>query len=653
MSNPITPESAVYDIKSLSDAVVSPDGSRILYVVDQTDRTSGKGVGQIWLCDIDGDNHRQITQTGATNGGPAWSPDGSSIAYISRRDGDHPGAIVLLPLSGGESRIVTRHASGPSAIAWSPDGKTLAYQVEVDPDNLDEAPPDKNAAPPVIVVDRFDYKLDGRGVFNRRHSAIHLVDVATGERRRLTDPGVHHRTPRWSPDGGTIAVINSVPDSPDTSISLINVTVGSVTPQTKVVGSVSNLWWMPDGLSLLYLGDPEQTSHPDYYLLDVAAGETRLVATDLQFLPDIGYQNASTPGHPVWIDDDHAIVHGLRGGASRLWTLNITTGNLEELAAWKAMHGGLSATPDGSIVVQSRSSMDGTGELVAWNRGSGELKTLTTINRDLFENTPTAAWETISFERAGLMIEGWLLRPRDFDESRSYPLVISVHGGPHNAYGYTFDVAAQIMATRGYLVLMMNPRGSGTYNREFAEAVHGDWGGEDWQDLIAALDLVSERPCVDTSRIGIYGYSYGGYMTAWAIGQTDRFAAAICGAPVYDMISMLGTSDIGFFFTPSQMKADSVENRDKLIERSPATYGHKATTPTLIIQGEADDRCPVGQAEQMFVDLKLAGCTTQLVRYPGGSHLMLKLSHASHRIDYLQRLLDWFDQYLGSPESIT
>lgn len=649
MSQALTPESAVYDIKSLSEAVVSPDGESIAYVVEQTDRTTGKAVGHVWLIDIDGTNQRQLSRSGVTNGSPAWSPDSLSIAYVSRRDGDHPGAIVILPLAGGESRILTRHSAGPSAIAWSPDGKAIAYQVEVDPDNLEETPRASDAPLPVIVVDRLDYKLDGRGIFNRCHTAVHLVDVESGERRRLTDPSINHRVPRWSPDGSAIAAIHAVADSPDTSIALINVETGEVVPQNNVLGSGSNLWWTPNGSNLLYLGDPERTSHPDYWLLDAATGDVRLLATDLDFLPDIGYQNAAAPGHPVWLDDQQALVHGLRGGASRLLKLDIVTGKLQRVATWEAMHGGLSATPDAAVIVQSRSTLDGTGELVSWNRQSGELTVLESVNQPYFEEFPTANWEAITFDRADQTIEGWLLRPRDFDASRVYPLVLSVHGGPHNAYGYTFDVAAQVMATHGFLVLMINPRGSGTYSRAFAKAVHGDWGGEDWNDLMTAVDIVSERPYVDNTRMGNYGYSYVGYIAAWAIGQTNRFAAAICGAPVYDMISMLGTSDIGFFFTPNQMKADPVKDRDTLIERSPATWGHRATTPTLIIQGEADDRCPVGQAEQMFVDLKLAGCTTQLVRYPGGSHLMLKLSHASHRIDYLQRLIDWFDTYLAEP----
>jgi dipeptidyl aminopeptidase/acylaminoacyl peptidase len=650
MTTSISPESSIYDIKSLNSAVVSPDGTSIVYVVGQVDRKTGFNVGHLWRCDIDGGNQRQITQSGASNGDPVWSPDGSSIAYVSLRDGDHPGAIAVLPLSGGESRIVTRHVATPSSLAWSPDGRSIAYAVEVDPDNLEEKPKDKNAAPAVIVVDRLDYKLDGRGAYNTTRRQVHVVDVESGERRRLTGPDVHHGRPIWSPDGKTIAAIADVADSPDSGLVLIDVVSGAIR-STDMVGSNNGGWWTPDGTSILYLGDPDRTSSPDYYVLNAADGSTRPVTTDVHFLPDIGYQNSAPPGNPIWLSNTTAIVHGLSAGTSGLWELDIETGETQELVRWLAMHGGLSATPDQAKIVQSRSTMEGTGELIIWDRNSGETEVIAAPNGAYFATSPTASWERVHLERAGFEIDGWLLKPNDFDPNKSYPLVLSVHGGPHNAYGYQFDVSAQVLASNGYLVLMTNPRGSGTYGRAFASAVHGDWGGEDWNDLNAMLDLVVDRPYVDADRLGVYGYSYGGYITAWAVGNSNRFKAIVCGAPVYDMTSMYGTSDIGFFFTPNQLQADPVKDRDKLIERSPSTWAHRATTPTLIIQGEADDRCPVGQAEQMFVDLKLAGCKTQLIRYPGGSHLMLYRSHADHRIDYLTRVLGWFDEHLTCTNS--
>jgi dipeptidyl aminopeptidase/acylaminoacyl peptidase len=648
MTSPITPEIAVYELTSLTGAKVSPDGTSILYHLAQTDRESGATRSQVWRCSIDGAHPRQISHAGVSNAGAAWSPDGTSIAWVSRRDGDHPGAIVVLPLDGGEARVVTSHASMPSSLRWSPDGRSIAYIVETDPDNPEEKPKDPKAPAPVIVVDRLDYKLDGRGVYNRQRQQCFVVDVETGNRRQLSDPETHAGSPSWSPDGKTLAVTTDLANSHASTLTLIDVESGERT-ETGIGGFTGASWWTPDGGAILYLGDPGETYSTAYCLYDVASKNSGEIVADLAFQPDTGYQNTSPIGDPVWIGDHSAVVHGLSRGRSLLAELDIAAGTVTPIVDWDALHGGLSATPDGKVIVQNRSTLSRKSDLVSWNRDTGELKTLVTTNDAVFAETPMADVEFFTFERAGFEIDCWLLKPPGFDAAQTYPLVLSVHGGPHNAYGHQFDIQAQVLAAAGYLVLMTNPRGSGTYGRAFTQSVHGDWGGEDWNDLMHAVDLIVERPYVDAARLGIYGYSYGGYITAWAVGHTDRFAAIVCGAPVYDMISMYGTSDIGFFFTPMEMKADQWERRDFLIERSPSTYAKQATTPTLIIQGEADERCPVGQAEQMFTDLKLAGCETQLVRYPGGSHLMLSNAPAAHRIDYLTRVRSWFDRFLSAP----
>jgi len=248
--------------------------------------------------------------------------------------------------------------------------------------------------------------------------------------------------------------------------------------------------------------------------------------------------------------------------------------------------------------------------------------------------------------RGEFTIEAWLLKPPDFDPTKRYPVVLDVHGGPNGFYGYGFLNVQQCLATNGFLVVYSNPRGSSSYGRHFTQQVSGDWGGEDFRDLMAVVDAVLERPYADPERTGIFGYSYGGYMTSWTIGQTDRFKAAVCGAPCFDLESMYGTSDISHHFGELQWGGPPHDKTAWYAAHSPSTYAHRAKTPTLLVHGEADERCPIGQGEQMFVALKKAGCEVEFVRYPGGSHSFTNTGPLEHRHDYLSRVLGWFKGHL-------
>lgn len=223
---------------------------------------------------------------------------------------------------------------------------------------------------------------------------------------------------------------------------------------------------------------------------------------------------------------------------------------------------------------------------------------------------------------------------------------MEVHGGPHGHHGYGFHSVVELLATNGYLVLTVNPRGSATYGRAFADAVVADWGGQDWLDLLAAVDLVAAREYVDPERLGICGYSYGGYMTSWAIGQTDRFKAACCGAPCFNLVSDYGTSDMGLYWDPIEFGVTPWDDPDWFRAHSPSTFADRATTPTLISHGEADNRCAIGQGEEMFAALLRAGCETEFVRYPGASHAFTHTGKVGQREDFLARWLDWFRRHL-------
>jgi len=642
----LTPERLVLDLRAAGGPAISADGSRIVYSLSAVDRDTMKTTSQIWTMDVDGENSRQLTFMGRTNVNPVWSPDGSSIAFVSRRDGHKSNSICILPIAGGESREVICHAASPSALCWSPDGSSIAYTLPVDPDNPDETPIDCEAAPKVRAFRRLDYKQDNRGYLYNIRLQVMVVDVETGERRQITSKLVDHTDPQWSPDGKNIAVKVLNRNGMHQQLGIIDIASGKLVPAGDEDWTVGTFSWSRDGSYILFDGDEENTAQTDYFRYETVTGELHRLTTDLAFSPETGYPTIGSPAQPVWVADDVALVHGVQAGASGLWTVDAMSGDIAEEATFEATHSGLSIDSAGRYVVQTKSTPLLTGEVVVFDREAGTSSVVTHINHDLFTDSPVSSFEKCSVERDGETIDFWITFPPGFDDSRTYPVVLDVHGGPHGNFGYSFGKSAAVLAGVGIIVVSSNPRGSGTYGRRFANLVRGNWGGGDWLDVQAALDAVLQRPYADAERTGIMGYSYGGFMTSWALGHTDRFRAAVCGAPVFDLESFYGTSDIGHVWGAYQWGGELPGHRDWLVEHSPSTHIHKATTPTLIIHGEQDHRCPIGQGEQMFTVLSRQGVEVEFVRYPGGAHLMLSSGPNEHKLDYYQRVVAWFSERL-------
>jgi dipeptidyl aminopeptidase/acylaminoacyl peptidase len=650
MSHPLTPETLVYGFCAAAEPQVSPDGTRLLYTLARTDRETKKTTANVWLARIDGDQPRRLTWGGERNGGARWSPDESRIAFVSDRGGA-PGkssAIFLLPAGeAGEAHELTRHRWPISDLAWSPDGTHIAYTTLFDPEDPDEHERPEGAAPPVRAIHRLEYKQDNRGYLGDTRVQVFVVDVATGQRRRLTADPVDHWSPQWSPDGRKMAVRKQCPGNWHAQLAVIEVATGEARlfgPETGVVGAWA---WSPGGGYILYAGDVTQTWQLDLFLADLAGGSVRRLTHDLHCLPDTGFATITPPAHPVWLDSRRALFHAYEHGASGLYIVDTETGEVETAQRVDAWNQGLSADREARVFVHVHSSFERAGEISVYSRETGQSRVVTDYSGPVLAESRPAGVERFEVRRGEFSIEAWLLKPPDFDPSKRYPLILDVHGGPNGHYGHIFNANQQCLATSGFLVAISNPRGSSSYGRHFTQQVIRDWGGEDYLDLMAVVDAVLERPYADPERTGIYGYSYGGYMTAWTISQTQRFKAAVCGAPCFDLESMFGTSDIGFSFGPEQWGGSPDEAREWYAQHSPSTYAHQTRTPTLIVHGESDDRCPIGQSEQMFVALKKAGCEVEYVRYPGGSHLFLRGGPAEHREDYYRRVLAWFKAHLG------
>ncbi len=648
-ARPWSPHELVYELSAALEPQVSPDGSRIAYALGRSHTAGAPPLAQLWVCGIDGAGTRPLTDAGHRDLFPRWSPDGERVAFVSDR-AEARGLFTVAP--GGEPVQVTRHRHPIEAPAWSPDGSRLAYVSLFDPSDPEEAGPPEEAAPSVRVTRRLDYKEDVRGYLGDLGRQIFLVDSQGSERRMVTAKPFDHEFPRWSRDGRRLAFQVRERVGSHSWIEVLDVEASTIERVDLSEMGVLNLHaWSPSGSRLLLAGGLRMTGQPDLYVYDLGSGRLRQVTDDLQVLPDAGYPSARPPSVPLWLDEETVLLHAFRAGAGGLYELDVERGELTPLTDWKAHHIGLSSDRALRYLAQMHSDFDRAGEVVVFDRKRATTSIVTSHNAAACQGRDRTHWERLTIERGDCSIEAWLLFPPEFRSDRRYPVVLDIHGGPQGHYGYQFNQVQQCLASNGFLVALANPRGSTSYGRDFTEAVVRDWGGEDYWDLMAVVDLVAERPYADSERLGAFGYSYGGYMTSWILGHTERFRAVVCGAPCFDLVSMFGTSDISPFWGPLQWGARPHEDPEWYHAHSPSTYAHKARTPTLIVHGEADERCPIGQGEEMFTALSQAGCEVEFARYPGASHLFADIGLPGHREDYLQRILGWFETHLGGGPS--
>ena len=640
-----TPHALVYDLYGVGDPQISPDGTRVIWIQSRAKHDRLKPEAQIWISDIDDYRSRQLTTGSRQHGSPRWSPNGDDIAFTSFRDGKH-GIYTIRP-SGGEAVLQSTHPTPPGELAWAPHGIQLAFVAPFDPDNPDGPPDNPELAPAVRVVNRIDYKQENRGFLNNVRNALWTVEIYTGDMQRLTDDQTDHLAPVWSPNSQLIATKISRRNGMTSQIcvtdTLHRTTQAIIGPED---GFISTWTFTPDSSAILYSGDTTQSWQADWFLYDLETNETRRLTDDLRVSVDGGFPTVALPAQPVWLNGDQVIYHGFSRGQSGIYRLTVSSGAHEELYSWPAVHAGFSVDEERNYIVQVRSTPRTSGEVIQIAIGSGEIEVLDEPNAEYFYAQDIGPWERIAIERGGLEMDGWLLLPPEFDSSKQYPLVLDIHGGPNSHHGPGFNATQQALAGAGFAVLFTNPRGSSSYGRAFTQAVVGDWAGEDYLDQMAFLDHICKRPYIDADRVGVYGYSYGGYMTSWIVGHTDRFKAAVIGAPVVDLVSFYGTADIGHTFGPLQVGGTPWDCPEEYHARSPLTNLHKATTPSLIVHGEADDRVPIGQGEQCFMTLKQAGCVTEFVRYPGEAHAMLRTGLPAHREDYHSRVVGWFETYL-------
>jgi dipeptidyl aminopeptidase/acylaminoacyl peptidase len=651
----------VFNLQYAADPQISPDGKRIVYTRQFSDVMTDKHASNLWIVSFDGADDRALTTGTYSDSSSRWSPDGTRIAYVSDRDGKPQ--LYVRWMDTGQTAKLTDVENVPSDIAWSPDGKLIAFSalVEIEPPKIASLlkPPDgaKWADPPKLF-DRLIYRFNGKGYLKAGFTQRFVVAASGGAPRQLTSGnlpyggweflgGGGHAV--WSPDGKyMIFSANLRPDYDydplNTEVYELSLADGQVKPLTTRKGPDNSPAISPDGNTIAYTGFDDryqghQTTH--LYLMNRDGSHPRLATATL----DRDVQD------PQWAPNGSGIYFLYDDRGDTKLAFCPLDGTVRDLAGHVGSGGSsysggasFSVAKGGSFAVTYDTPSD-PGDIAVGSRSDPKTHALTALNQQLFTQKKLGQteefWFESSFDRRKL--EGWIIKPPDFDPAKKYPLILEIHGGPFANYGDRFDTNKQIWAAQGYVVLYVNPRGSTSYGEEFANLIHHAYPGDDFYDLNSGVDAAIAKGYIDKDNLFVTGGSGGGVLTCWMIDRTTRFRAAASLYPVINWYSWVLTSDLPSFGTLYWFAGPPWENAEQYVKRSVLSYVDKVTTPTLLATGEEDFRTPISEAEQYYEALKLRKVETALVRFPGEPHgLSARPSHQTAKIIYVS---DWFERH--------
>nr|WP_255249780.1 S9 family peptidase [Bacillus sp. FJAT-45066] len=646
--------------KFVGDPQVSPTKDKVAYVLTHVDKEKDGYYSYIYLTDLNG-NGRQFTSHYSKDHlvkdvTPKWSPDGSTLAFRSNRTGKNQ--VWLLHTDGGEAIQLTDVKQGIGEFTWSPDGKQLAVTVHGALDNFSEKEKEDEKKSDVKVITRLRYKGDGVGIYNEDRKHVYLFDIETKAFKKVTEGEHDFGQPRFSPDGKSLIYVGTKAEDKEWGYLPAIWKYDLDTKEESLVydgnGYIMAPSFSPDGKWLAFAGHTRgerSQGNSNVLLLSLETGECKNLTEHFDYTVgnlvgvDAKYDTAET--RLIWDDASKNIYFNATvGGDCQLFKVSVdgeVSSALSPAVASVTSYDVLSddkavlvlATPHstGDLVVQDLSEVENVVKVTDWNE-------------ELYKEVHLSTPENIHYiSTDGVDVEGWILKPFGYEEGKKYPMILQIHGGPATAYGNGLHHEMQLMAAKGYVVLYTNPRGSHGYGHEFVNAVIGDYGGMDYEDIMAGVDYaLATFDYIDQEELFVTGGSYGGYMTNVIVTRTDRFKAAVTQRSICNWHSFYGTSDIGFFFTEWQHgKADLWEDYERLIKLSPLHYARNVKTPTLILHSEQDLRCPMEQAEQWYVSLKRLGVETKLVRFPDENHDLSRSGKPKHRLERLEHLIGWFE----------
>jgi dipeptidyl aminopeptidase/acylaminoacyl peptidase len=652
MTRPIASED-LFRFRFVVAADLSSDGTRVVFAqtriaAGETEDDDDVEHSDLHLLDVESGAIRRLTFSDSTNSAPAISPDGSTLAFTSSRT-EKP-QLWLLPLDGGEPRRLTDLPQGVGGGAvWSPDGTKIAFTA---------GPQDEPRKPEhPYRVTRTMWRFDSIGVLEDAVQDVYVLDAteADADPRRLTDDRFMNSLPRWTADGRSLVYVASHdPDSHELMSRLRRVDLeGTVTDLTEADGLVVSHAPLSDGrvaYVLTFERDQAPGSQSALYVLDPATGARARRGADIEGHIEGGLQ----PDHPAAMLGPGQLLLG-EGDRDAVLTVQ-TVGEVELVRvalvgeeSHTVVAGGtrvcVPLSAHGRRVLFAAFGFTEPGDLHLLDLAAAEERRLTRLNADLLSDLELPAVVPLRFEGSdGEPVEGWFLRPAE--TTAPLPTVLSIHGGPHSAWGAQFNFDHLMFAGAGYGVLLVNHRASTGYGDAFATAIRGDWGNLDYADLMAGVDHAIDEGLADPDRLGVFGISGGGNLTGWVIGHTDRFRAACPENPVFNWFSMYGTSDLGADFSVRELGGTPSEAEDVYRRCSPITYAHRCTTPTLFLQHENDYRCPAEQTEQFYTVLRVNGVPAEMLRFPNTPHGGSILGPITHRRAQNDALLGWMNRYV-------
>lgn len=648
----------LFELSSVTNPQLSPDGTRCLFVKTDMNEEENTYIANLFHVDLHSNEVTQWTYGDSVVSSPKWSTDGKQIAFLSNREEQNE--LFVLQASGGEAKKLTSFAQGVSSFQWSPCGNKIWVTAEVKKGKTftDEVEMEDENKPEPVRVTTMKYKADSIGLLPQdSFSQIGVLNIETGEVEQFTTGDHEYTLQAVSHDGTKLVMSVNREENLDYEfrqpLYLVDIESKKETVIIDEEGYYGGGSFSLDDQYIAFIGANRQfqnATHEDVFVYTIADGTTINLTENIDApvgdhaVADV-QQNASAPA-VIWTEANDLYFQLSTMGDVRLYYASLDGAVYPATPENEHIYG-YDITRDGMTALVTVSQSTNPGELYKHAIVTGKREAITSFNKKFLEEVNLIEPEKIVYKGAkDWTVHGWLMKPAHYMEGEKYPLIVEVHGGPHAMYANSFFHEMQLLAAQGYGVLYVNPRGSHGYSQAFVDAVRGDYGGGDYEDIMAGLDFVlAENEWIDKENLGLTGGSYGGFMTNWIVGHTNQFKAAVTQRSISNWISFFGVSDIGYYFNEWQIGVDMTDV-EKLWAHSPLKYAGEIDTPLLILHSEKDFRCPIEQAEQLYITLKSMGKTTEFVRFPEADHNLSRAGKPNLRIERLDEITGWFTKYL-------